>query len=62
MRDREEPGTEEIYRQLGRDKARNTHPINDVIAAIEEDRAPILLTDRKDHLDYLADHLGGFCA
>jgi superfamily II DNA or RNA helicase len=53
-------GIQEIYRQLARDKARNTHIINDVIAAIEEGRAPILLTERKGHLDYLADHLRGF--
>jgi hypothetical protein len=34
--------------------------INDVISTAQEGRSPILLTERKDHLEYLAGRLGGF--
>jgi superfamily II DNA or RNA helicase len=53
-------GIQEIYRALANDEARNTAVINDVIAAVEEGRSPILLTERRDHLEYFADRLRGF--
>lgn len=34
--------------------------MNDVIAAIEEGRSPVLLTEHRDHLEYFADRLRGF--
>ncbi len=45
---------------MANNAARNTVILNDVIAAIQEGRSPILLTERKDHLEYFAEHLRGF--
>lgn len=50
-------GIQEIYATIARDKARNELILNDVIAALEEGRSPILLTERKDHLEYFASQL-----
>jgi superfamily II DNA or RNA helicase len=58
--DRPNIGIQETYRALGNDEARNRKIINDVIAAIHEGRSPILLTERKDHLEYFAEQLRGF--
>jgi len=53
-------GIQEIYGALANDEARNRRIVDDVIAAIHEGRSPILLTERKDHLEYFADQLRGF--
>lgn len=45
---------------LARDEARNRRILDDVIAALEEGRSPILLTERKDHVEYFADALRSF--
>lgn len=50
-------GIQDVYRRLASDQARNEGILNDVIAALEEGRSPILLTERKDHLEYLAGRL-----
>ena len=50
-------GIQEIYRALTNNETRNKRIIDDVIAAIQEGRSPILLTERKDHLEYFAEHL-----
>jgi len=39
---------------------RNEQIINDVLLAMEEGRSPIVLTERKDHLDQLQRPLKGF--
>lgn len=54
----EAPGIQEIYGQLAADEKRNEMIINDVIQALEEGRSPILLTERRGHLEYLAERLG----
>lgn len=51
---------QDLYATLASDATRNTSIVNDVIGAIQEGRSPILLTERKDHLDYLANRLHGF--
>jgi superfamily II DNA or RNA helicase len=53
-------GVQEIYRALSVDDARNSLILNDVISALEERRSPILLTERRDHLEYFAERLRGF--
>jgi superfamily II DNA or RNA helicase len=53
-------GIQEVYRALANDEARNPRILDDVIAAIHEGRSPILLTERKDHLEYFADRLREF--
>lgn len=52
-------GIQEIYGALANDGARNRLILDDVVAALEEGRSPILLTERKDHVEYFADHLRG---
>ena len=42
------------------DEQRNELIINDVLLAMEESRSPILLTERKDHLESLHERLKGF--
>ena len=51
-------GIQEIYAQLAKDRSRNEMILDDVIGALEAGRSPILLTERRDHLDYFADQLG----
>jgi superfamily II DNA or RNA helicase len=46
-----------IYHALANDAARNERILNDVIATVQEGRSPILLTERKDHLEFFAQHL-----
>jgi superfamily II DNA or RNA helicase len=53
------PGIQEIYAALARDELRNELILNDVIRALEDGRSPILLTERKDHLEYFASRLEG---
>jgi superfamily II DNA or RNA helicase len=50
-------GIQELYGALARDDGRNALILNDVIRSLEEGRSPILLTERKDHLDYFAARL-----
>jgi superfamily II DNA or RNA helicase len=49
---------QEIYSALAADEKRNRLILDDVIQALEGGRSPILLTERKDHLEYFARHLG----
>ena len=49
-----------VYRLLAGDERRNSLILDDVIGALEGGRSPIVLTERKDHLDFLADRLRGF--
>ena len=51
---------QDLYRALASDNCRNDLIIDDVISALEEGRSPILLTERKDHLEFLADKLRAF--
>ena len=51
---------QDLYRALASDNCRNGLIIDDVISALEEGRSPILLTERKDHLECLADKLRAF--
>jgi len=56
----EELGIQEIYGRLAGDRARNELILDDVIAAVDEGRSPVLLTERRDHLELLAGRLRGF--
>lgn len=51
------PGVQEIYAAVAKDERRNEMILNDVIRALEDGRSPILLTERKDHLEYFATRL-----
>ncbi len=48
---------QELYAALAVDQGRNQLILDDVIGALEQRRSPILLTERKDHLEYFAAQL-----
>ncbi len=50
-------GIQSIYRSLAADDARNSMILDDVIRAVQDGRSPILLTERRDHVEYFADRL-----
>jgi superfamily II DNA or RNA helicase len=54
------PTIQEIYGALASDKARNQLVVDDVIRAVHEGRSPVLLTERRDHLEFFAEQLRGF--
>lgn len=51
---------QELYSLLAADEKRNELIFNNVLMAMEEGRSPILLTERKDHLENLHQRLKGF--
>ena len=53
------PGIQEIYGQLMADHVRNDQILDDLIGVLEEGRSPILLTERRDHLEFFAERLRG---
>jgi superfamily II DNA or RNA helicase len=50
---------QELYRVLALDEARNRMILDDVLDVLREGRSPILLTERRDHLEHLAGCLRG---
>jgi superfamily II DNA or RNA helicase len=48
------PSIQDIYSELTIDSARNELILSDVIHALQDGRSPLLLTERKEHLDYFA--------
>ena len=54
------PGIQELYAALATDEKRNRLILDDVIQALEQGASPILLTERKDHLEYFAGRLMKF--
>jgi len=51
---------QELYRRLVADQERNNLIFDDVLHALEAGLSPILLTERKEHLDYFANRLRNF--
>jgi len=49
-----------IYRALAGDAARNDMIFNDVLMALEGGRSPLVVTERTDHLEAMADRLSRF--
>jgi len=47
----------ELYDELIADEARNRLICEDVVQAVREGRSPVVLTERTEHLDYLAERL-----
>lgn len=56
----ERPSMPAIYAALAEDEARNDLIFDDVLKSLEAKRSPIVLTERKDHLDYLQKRFSGF--
>jgi superfamily II DNA or RNA helicase len=50
-------GIQSLFRVLGQSKDRNALIVQDVRVTLAEGRNPLVLTERKDHLDQLADTL-----
>jgi superfamily II DNA or RNA helicase len=53
-------GIQDLYAALAADQRRNDLIFDDVVRAIEEKRSPILLTERRDHLEHFAGRLRRF--
>jgi superfamily II DNA or RNA helicase len=51
---------QEIYQSMIQDQKRNDLIFDDLLKALESGRSPLLLTERKEHLDHLASRLEGF--
>jgi superfamily II DNA or RNA helicase len=58
--DTTEQSIQELYAALGACDARNDLLFNDILLALEEGRSPLVLTERRDHLEYLAGRLRPF--
>jgi superfamily II DNA or RNA helicase len=54
MRSTPLPPIQEVYAMLAEDDERNHLIVQDVIAAVESRRCPVLLTERREHLETLA--------
>jgi superfamily II DNA or RNA helicase len=52
---------QDLYRALASDEARNQLIVADIEAALAEGRNPIVLTERRDHLEFLASALERSC-
>ncbi len=52
------PSIQEIYAAIVGDDRRNDMIIDDIIAAVEEGRSPVVITERTEHLELLAEALG----
>ena len=56
----EKPAIQELYAKLAQDPARNDLIFDDILSALEDGRSPVVITERKDHLDMLAGRLAKF--
>jgi superfamily II DNA or RNA helicase len=56
----ERPPIAAIYAALAQDVARNDMIFDDVLVVLEQRRSPILLTERRDHLEYFRDRFSRF--
>ncbi|MCY4305216.1 MAG: DEAD/DEAH box helicase family protein [Aestuariivita sp.] len=56
----ERPSMPAIYAALAEDRARNDLIFDDVLKSLEARRSPIVLTERKDHLEYLRQRFSRF--
>src|SRR6266568_6626933 len=50
---------QDLYAAMAADEARNALVLDDVISALEEGRSPLLLTERRDHLEFFVQKLRG---
>lgn len=55
------PSIQGLYAALARDQARNDAIVRDVTTALDEGRSPLVLTERRDHLDLLATLFTAVC-
>lgn len=53
LADLDRPPMPAVYAALGQDETRNDLIFDDVLKALEAGRSPVVLTERRDHLNYL---------
>jgi superfamily II DNA or RNA helicase len=53
-------GIQDIYQMMLQDEARNDLIFDDILEALEAGRSPLVLTERKEHLEYLQGRLKNF--
>jgi superfamily II DNA or RNA helicase len=51
---------QDLYGLLARDEARNAMIFDDILSALEAGRSPVVITERKDHLQAIAERLSKF--
>jgi superfamily II DNA or RNA helicase len=51
---------QELYNLLARDETRNAMIFHDILTALELGRSPVVITERKDHLQTIAERLARF--
>jgi superfamily II DNA or RNA helicase len=51
---------QDLYGLLARDESRNRQIVDDVLLALQAGRSPVVITERKDHLQTLAEWLSRF--
>lgn len=56
----EKPAIQELYAKLAQDPTRNDLIFGDILSVLEAGRTPVVITERKDHLEGLADRLSKF--
>ena len=57
----EKPRIQDVYKALTSDAERNQIIARDVAHVVEQGRSPIVVTERKDHLNLLAELIRGYC-
>ena len=55
----EKPPIHVVYAEIIRDVDRNEMIIEDVLKAISSGRSPVIITERREHIDYFVEHLKG---
>src|SRR5262249_2207421 len=56
----DKPAIQDLYARLVDDQTRNELIFDDILKALEAGRSPVVITERKDHLSWLADRLSKF--
>ena len=56
----ERPSIQQLYGLIADDEVRNDLIFDDVLSALEAGRSPVIITERKDHVDILAERLSRF--
>ena len=56
----EKPPIQDLYAKLTQDSPRNDLIFDDILSALEAGRSPVVITERKDHLEMLAGRLSKF--
>ncbi len=51
---------QQLYAGLAQDSARNALIFDDIISSLKEGRSPVVLTERRDHLEVLSDKISTF--